>query len=324
MIRFIDSEIERLLKGLPKFKRDSRKEAEFFSLLNKKMKERNGCGHTWFRNLWLTRGVVTLGLILLVAGISIFSYDSSITSASKLYSVKKALEKGELFFSFSPISKVQTHLRFSDRRFRESREIINKNDSLSWLIPSVSALDTVNQLNLNSKEEMALAITLFEMHTEIENASQIVIQKLDGQDARAALESIATVADHHIDKLRKLKGDNSKEIYNLIGNIIVEEDLHVAAVIEAKEGLEYAMIKKDQLKKITLRPAETKQIYNERPDEAAKDLTAMMQAFDLLSKDEQKPHAKKVEAAQDAFNGGKFGRAQGLSRAILNQVPTKK
>lgn len=313
-----------LLKHLPTFSRDPKRDAQFLEMLHRRYEMNNNNSeeaeeesfslsllNPWNWKKWTA--AAGLFSLVLVAGTTIAAYQPSVTRSSFLYPVKQNIEKAELAFSFSPLARVSTHLTFSDRRLDEANAIIQHNPSLHWLVPSVMAdsLDT----DLDSKEAVELADTLQEMHAEVGFASDIVEKNFAASEAGVALQKIENTTDRHVEMLRRFNHHPSKKIDDVITKIIEEEDNHIAAVVEAGETLKDSAAAK-QGAAFRIKLDRTK-----HTEAASDELNEMITTFQKLPIDSQEKFEDKKDAAKSAFETGKFGRAQGLSRSLMNRMP---
>lgn len=314
-----EEQIEQLLKQLPHYERNSKAEAVFYRKLQASSE---GLGEgkkmrffAWPRFAFAT-GLVAV--LLLTVG-TVFAYQPSVTRDNFLYPLKQTAEKIELASAFSEMDKIDAHLRFSDRRLEEAQNIILENPSLSFFVPA--ALAHEGEVHLSSESAINFADTLADMHMEVSLASEIVeTQIVEPYEADQALTRIENATDRHIIVLKKFSDHPAVEVRTIVEDVSGDEDASLAAMVEAHETVKHALAKKDTSVKVQLKMKLRAERKAKREDQATEELNQTQKAFDQLTDDQKKEFSKKIDMAKEALANGKFGRTEGLSRALLRQM----
>lgn len=323
-----EQELEKLLKTLPKFERSAQAEAKFFKKLESAILQRkiaqeteNGEQKTaigWLRWPKLALAGSFAAFILLVGG-TFAAYQPTVTRGTFLYPWKQAGERVELAVAFTSLQKVDAHVRFSDRRLEEAENIIAKNPSLAWLAPKVSAHE--GELHLDTEEAVYLAETLADMRQEISLASEIVEVKISQPaEAEKALAKIEVAAQRHVEVLAKMEEKGEVTVKEIVKRIAEEEDEHLAVVVEAREAVKAAGIRKEPRVMIQLKKQVKELKLEDRKEQAQQELKEAFEFFEKLPEEKKKDLQEKMERAREALEEGKLGRTKGLSRAILNEI----
>lgn len=308
-----DAEIEKLLRKLPRFKRDRAAEALFFKKLEAAKPSQQISFFSWPRLAFAMSSLI----ILLFLGGTLWIYQPSVTRGHALYPWKQTAEKVELAFASSPLDTIEAHLRFSDRRLDEADYILQKSPSLAWLIQKATAHS--DEIHLDSDAAVHFADTLEDMRIEKTLASEILEQNITEVTlADLALEKIETRSDMHVQRLKFLEEASPAKVKQVVKIIREEENEDLAAIIEAHEEVREKLSRKEHTIKIRLMKRK------EKVEETSKALQKMDQVFKTLPPDEKIKLEKKLERAKEALKEGKSGRAQGLLRAVQNQVTRTK
>lgn len=327
MQKINDHDVEKLLSSLPRVERDPQHEALFFEKLNrlaqkKELPEKNR--HTWRHTFRFPQfvAVITAALLIIFTGSFAWAYQSSVTRGTFLYPLKQMGERVELAFARSPFQKVETHLKFGDRRFEEAGHIVERHPTLlAGALPVAKAHE--DEIHLDTEEKLALAETLRDMRGEVTAASVIIEQSMTKPvEVEKALGRIELATDRHVEGLKKLEKKTKKEVKQIIRLVADEEDAHLATVVEAQEEVKEAMAAKREA--ITVRFQKREEKETDRKKEAEQEVKATLELFAKLSKSEKKKFELKIEMVQEALKQEKFGRALGLSRALQNRMESKK
>lgn len=327
-----EQELEKLLKTLPKFERSAKAEAKFFKKLDAMAQEKKVAPFgleektVWFAWPKLALAGSFAAFILIVGG-TFAAYQPTVTRGTFLYPWKQAGERVELAVAFTSLQKVDAHVRFSDRRLSEAENIIAKNPSLAWLAPKVSAHE--GELHLDTEEAVYLAETLADMRQEISLASEIVEVKISQPaEVEKALAKIEVAAERHVEVLTKMEEKGEITVKEIVKRIAEEEDEHLAVVVEAREVVKAAEVRKEARVMIQLKKRTEKEEKHEikeskledRKEQAQQELKEAFEFFEKLPEEKKKDLQEKMERAREALEEGKLGRTKGLSRAILNEI----
>lgn len=318
-----DKQVEKILGNLPVFERDKKAERIFFEKLHRMAVETKPAA-AWFFWPRLRLAGSFVALFILAVG-TVWAYQPSTTRGHFLYPWKQAAEKVELAFAFTSLQKVDAHLQFSDRRLKEAEYIVGNstgNPALtSWLLPL--ALAHEEDIHLDSPQAVNLALTLGDMRSEISQASAIVEKSLTKTaDASRALEKIELTADRHLEALVKIEKKAAPEVKKIVKKVADEVDEEVARVVEAREVVSEALVRKEENVKVQFARREEKKTEKkvEREENAQQEIQETIKLFQALPAKDKEVFAEKIEMALEALEAGKFGRAEGLSRALQNRI----
>lgn len=322
MQKLNNQDLEKLLQSLPKVERDRTHEAVFFQKLNhlaqkKESFEKKPAWWQGFRFPQFVAAMTALLLIIFTGGFA-WAYQPSITQGTFLYPLKKAGERVELAFARSPFKKVETHLRFGDRRFKEAEYIIEHHPTLLAVFLSTAKAHG-DEIHLDTKEKAALAATLRDMYGEVTAASVVIEQSLSKPaEVEKALGRVELTTDRHVEGLKQLEKKTKKEVKQIIHLVTDEEDSHLASVVEAREEVKEAVTAKQEVITIHFKKREEK--VADRKREAEQEVEETLEIFAQLLTPEKEKFEVKIEMVQEALEQEKFGRALGLSRALQNRM----
>ncbi len=295
-----DEQLEKLLKALPRFERNYTADKAFRKTLRGSV--------SWVQWFGVFRVALSGGLAMafIVTSSSVWAaYQPNVTRGHILYPVKKTAENVELVLSFSPQQKMETHLRFSNRRLREAQELITLRDE--------SAASILTEATLN------------EMRTEVLLASQIAQSGIfSTQEARPALQQLESSVENHVTTLTRMGTQNARAIREVLKNSQEREDEHLSTIVEANEEVKDAVKEKRQKVHFTLLPQITPEVEgavrNEYRGEAAHAVTTTRIIFNELAPEQQATLEFRMGRAEEALREGQMGRAQGLSRALQKKM----
>lgn len=322
-------EIEKRLAQLPKFERSQKADQAFYAKLyelagkssNEDIETKN-----WFSWILSPRfAFAGITAVLLVMVSSVFAaYQPGVTYGHALYGLKRTAEKVELAFAFSPLSKIDAHLNFSDRRLEEANNIMGKSSSLAFLLQTAFADE--GEVGLTDEQEQNLEKTLEDMKSEVDKAAEIIETRVtEPSRARAALERIEQTTNQHIDTLNRLEKRGQQRIKEIVRRVSGNEDLRMAIVIEAREEVADALEKRKENVQLILKMRHeeinnVKKSIEERRQEVQKEVQKAIEHLETLPVLDQDKFELKINTVKDAFEKGKFGQAEGLSRAIQKRM----
>lgn len=336
-----EEELKKLLGTLPKFTRSPEADEAFF----KQLRNWSEPQRQWFSTLlgknWIAwpKLAFTLGfsVLLLFSITTLAAYQPYVTRGHFLYPWKQTAERVELAFAFSPLQKVETHVRFSKRRLAEAQHIVKQaGGSLStWLIQKVYA--SPGNIRLPQREARLFAETLADMQAETAAAARIVSQaSLRPKEAQRAIAVLEQVTEKQVETLTVLQEEVAEEIYDLVKNIAEETHQALAIVIEAKEELGETPVSRGETLAIKLIEEKDKEDNEENEDDddnhrresikkpfeetAEKELDMAREILQVLPEAEKNTLEKKLDLAQQALEAGNFGKTAGLSRAVQTQA----
>ncbi len=324
-------EVEKILAEMPKFERSRAADELFYTKLYKAAERAEqaesvdrGNFFSWLKSPRFAF-VGTFAVLLIMASGVFWAYQPSVTYGHSLYGLKRATEKVELAFAFSPLSKVDAHLNFSDRRLEEANSIMGKPSAVAFLLQTAFADE--GEVDLTTEEENNLEKTLDDMKSEVDKAAEIIETRVtEPVRARLALERIEQVTDRHIETLAKLeKRVRPPRIKEMVRRISGNEDLRMAIVAEAREDVAQALEKRERNVKLILqirreRMADVKDFIEDRRKEAGQEMQKALQHLETLPLLNQKEFQFKIETVKNAFEKGKFGQAEGLSKAMQKRM----
>ncbi len=340
-----EQDFEKSLSSLPRFQMSARGDELFYSKLNaliatkrseryvqEDVQEKAPSLGFGFKRFAFSFG---LGLFAVTASFTGLSYRDSVTYGSLLYPIKEAAENVEGLGAFTTEQKVNTELRFSDRRLRESWQIVGSaDDTGAWLIQTAYAQGPVST---NSEKAQNLKHTLSEMNNHVSNASRIVeSQTLDAKDAVALLDNITQHADEQVSSLKKMREQASVENKLAVHMAAASEEKYLVKLIVAREDIREVASKQGNNTRVRLAqfssimPNQDVAGVDSSNGFSASDasnmqaaqsaLTLLGQKVKLLPTDEQAKLSARVVEAQRALDQGKTGTAYGLSIALSKQV----
>lgn len=317
-------EVEKILAEMPKFERGRAADELFYAKLYKaaetteptEMIEKKSF-FSWLKFPRFAFSGAFAVLLIIASGI-FWAYQPGVTYGHALYGLKRAVEQVELAFAFSPLSKVDAHLNFSDRRLEEANNIMGKPSAVAFLLQTAFADE--GEVDLTAEEENNLEKTLDDMKSEVDKASEIIETRVtEPGRARSALERIEQVTDRHIETLAKLeKRVRPPRIKEMVRRISGNEDLRMAIVTEAREDVAQALEKRERNVKLILQIQRERMV--DRRKEAGQEMQKALEHLETLPLLNQQEFQFKIETVKDAFEKGKFGQAEGLSRAMQKRM----
>lgn len=325
-------QIEDMLRSAPKFRRSEEADKAFYKALHELADaenaeaEQNVAGISWFKRL--NFGFVgSLIVFIAIIGTAVMAYQPTVTRGDFLYLVKQTLEEVELAVAFSPMSKMSTHLQFADRRLEEAKNILNESPALAWLVEAAKADDSTDEIKFDSEKEKNFTLTLSDMSNEIGLAENIVGEKIfEPETAQVALQEIQTRAEKHLAELEKFEQKVPQKIKVIVINFKNGTNSHIARTVEANEEVNQAFAVKAPRVNLVMLKFNMINMNNGTitiPDPAAlaqKQLQDAVQIFNSLPMQRRDAFQNKIEMAKEALQEGKVGRAEGLSRAMQNQM----
>lgn len=315
-----EQELENVLRTLPRFTRSEEKEKLFLAALEDRLTP--VVKSSWFAGWFALRGIACAVVVLVVT--AAWSYQPSVTRGHFLYSLKKNIERGELATAFSSVRKIDTHVRFAERRLGEAEYIVDEEPKLAAVISVARA--HVGDIHLDAQSTLHLAETLQEMLSEIAIASEIIEKEVElPADIERALNKIEAVTDKQVDRLAQIEKKVSAEVSTIVQVIAREQDEHLASVVEAHEDFKVALEEKKPVMRVKVMKAREKKVaadgrVKDRKTKAAEELQVTLDLYGQLTATQQEPFKEKVSAATSAIAEGKFGRAEGLSRAVYKRL----
>lgn len=330
-----DKKLEEMLKCLPQFQMSKQADKKFYAKLNALASEKFSeeeepvAERSFFafpRLASLRLGLVgAFASLLLVVGGTVWAYQPSTTRGKLMYPWKQTAEKVELAFAFSDMQKVDTHLKFSDRRLEEAQNIIGKSSSLAFLLKTAFADE--GEIELTNEEQKNLEETLEDMRTEVTKASEIVETRLTAPEkAQKAIERIKNASNQHIETLNNLERRAAKEAKAIVRLVADDEDERLATLISAHEEVKQALEKRESQVKLIInvrreRLSELKKQFNDdlrqrKVEQARQNFTETMQRFDVMPQTMKQEFTAEIEKAKASLEMGRFGMAEGLSRVM--------
>lgn len=338
-----EQEFEKQLESLPRFQMSARGDELFYSKLNAVLAAKRNERYAYedqkaptawfgFRRFAYSFG---LGLFVVAASFTGLSYRDSVTYGSVLYPVKQTAEQVEGLAAFTTEQKVETELRFADRRLREGWEIVGTSgDTAAWLIQTAYAAGPVTS---DSAKAKYLKQTLTDMNKHVNNASRIVeSQALDAVDAVALLDTITQRADDQVASLKQMRTQASVENKLAVHMAASSEERYLVKLIVAREDIREVAEKQGKNTRVQLAQFSTlmptlgvsgtdstngftaREATNIQAARSA--LSLLEEKVKLLPASEQARMSARVVEAQRALSQGKTGTAYGLSIALSKQV----
>lgn len=315
------SQIEKLLRDLPRYEISQKADSRFYARLTAAARS-DWDRHRSARGNWLSLGQWALAgslasFAFLVSG-TLWAYQDTVTRGHVMYPWKQTTEKIELATSFGPMSEMDTHLRFSDRRLNEAHVLAGGSPEASALIQRANAASNLQELD--SQRAVYLALTLQDMRSSLAAATRIVeASNLGRQRVEQALEKIENAASRHVDKLKQLEKKVAKPMVEILRNVREEEDDQKNIVEQAREEVKESITNKEAPPlKILLFPAPERQ--QRRIERAREEFEATKEVIKILPQSDQKRLAPAVETARSALEEGKVGVSRGMSRTVQQEA----
>lgn len=337
--QLLDEQIEKILRSAPKFKRHVEADSAFYAALNKLVEEEDDpeaekltraiFGFSWLKRIKTSFAGAMIVLAIFV-GTLVMAYQPGVTRGDFLYPVKQVMEKVELVTALSPMSEMTTHLKFADRRLAEAQDIIDGGSgSLSGFVGTAKAASRTDP-QLSPEKEQDLTLTLSDMSNEIGLAESIVGEKIsEPETAQAALKEIQARAENHLAELERFEQKVPQNTRVVVIKFKNRTNCHIARTVEANEEVNQAFamqaprVNLVMLRLNVINAANSGTTTTDSATVAQRQLQDAMQILNSLQRvpvQHRDALENKIEMAKQALEEGKVGRAEGLSRAMQNQM----
>lgn len=231
----INNDIEKLLHDLPRFNRSQRADAMFYEKLNNF--ENDSEESVGFFGLFVRSFAIGAGMAAFVAFIATVSvsYRSDVVHGNFLYPVKEFGEKIELAFAFSDEAKIDSHIKFSDRRLEEADSILSRYPGVMSFIP-VARAEIADAVELSAADAEKLDHTLADMHAEIAAAVGIMeASTIETVKAEKIITKIENTVERQTVQLVKMEKRAGKKTQKLIRKVSDGQKDFVVKIKNTKE-----------------------------------------------------------------------------------------
>lgn len=272
--------------------------------------------------------VASFAVLLLVVGTT-FMFQPGVTRGDALYPIKQAAESMELFFTRSPLSRVNTHLKFADRRMEELKLLLGARREAGFISTAyaqgaaASALTETPAMN-------AVSATLADMVNSTESAMQTAEAITNPQDAKTALSSISQAQGAQVQALDILTKGAPAETQLMLEQAALTTATNQAEVVEVKVAVD-EIVQSGQTN-VTIEfddedgdedDSENLKEFKEDAEEEIKEAQEKIEKAKRELAKASAPDAQKLVAhAEDtlakavaALAAGNFGEARGLAKA---------